>query len=293
MIFKSVEECINFSRKALNHLPNINAMIEGSDFDKWAFILHSKPDFRNYLIESELNILNATALEGLANEHKLDNPVLNHIKIVLSKTDLFLSSFSELKTDDSLKHKIKNLDGLNFLSTLSELSLAYFFKKLGYDILFEKKFIQSSTGRSRDIDLVIKSGNNNELNIEVYMPNHRLNVDGFFDPNQDNPRLNVDGFYDPNQDDSLFIERINRKILQKFGLDGISGLNGKTLLAINKVFFDSVQVKTILPFLSNDTVYNDLIKLLPIDIDGLIIFEDDFGSKNSFKLERVLCISEK
>ena len=84
------------------------------------------------------------------------------------------------------------------------------------------------------------------------------------------------------------IEKINNKLITKFGIDGTSGLQGTTLLAINKVFFDMMHIKTVLPIFDNSKVYNDLIRLLPLGIDGLLIFEDDFGHENSFRFEKIL-----
>jgi len=103
-----------------------------------------------------------------------------------------------------------------------------------------------------------------------------------------NKQLNLNGFFDPNQDDTHFKSKIKQKLIDKFGQDGINELNGLILLAINKVFFDMIHVKTVLPFFSNENVYKDLIILIPKDVDGLFIFEDDFGYNNSYRFEKII-----
>ena len=103
-----------------------------------------------------------------------------------------------------------------------------------------------------------------------------------------NKQLDLNGFFNPNQDDSHFSTKIDKKLFDKFGVDGISGLNGLVLLAINKVFFDMIHVKTCLPFMGNDNIYNDLVKLIPKDVSGLYLYEDDFSGENSFRFEKII-----
>ncbi|MEX0965839.1 MAG: hypothetical protein WD077_01265 [Bacteroidia bacterium] len=274
-IFKNVTECIIFSKCAINLYPSLKKIIETKDFTTWTDKLNKSSDFRDMLIgeNSKLNLLNTSVLIGLSIDKSLDDTLFAYYKMLFKKADLYLESFPKLKTNKNFKDKLKNIENLNFLSTLSELSLAYKLKESGFSIKFETKFKQSNTGRNRDVDISISDNKNNETHFEVYMPNKQLDLNGFFDLHQD---------------DAHFSSKIEQKLIDKFGQDGITGLNGQVLLAINKVFFDMIHVKTILPFFSVENAYNDLIKLIPKDVDGLLIYEDEFGHENSFRFERIM-----
>jgi hypothetical protein len=274
-IFKDVTECIDFSKCAINQYPSLKEIIEPNDFTNWTNRLNKCLDFQDMLVgeNSKLNLLNTSVLIGLSISKSLDDSLFAHYKMLFKKVDLYLSVFPELKSNKKFKDKLKNLENLNFLSTLSELSLANKLKESGLSVKFETKFKQSKTGKDRDVDVSISDNKNNETHFEIYMPNKQLNLNGFFDPNQD---------------DSHFASKIEQKLIDKFGQDGITGLNGLILLAINKVFFDMIHVKTVLPFFSVENVYKDLVKLIPKDVDGLLIYEDEFGSDNSFRFERII-----
>jgi len=66
------------------------------------------------------------------------------------------------------------------------------------------------------------------------------------------------------------------------------GLTGKVFLAINKIFFELVHLKTALPFFTNDQLFMNILKNLPEHVDGIFVFEDGFHSENSFKFEKLL-----
>ncbi len=275
-LFTDINECINYSEKAIKQYSFISDMVMQSDYDKWTNKLEQCDDFEDFLVgeNSKLNVLNTSVLIGYCITKSHNDSLFSHYKNLFKKLNTYLETFPELIKDKKFNAKLKNLENLNFLSTLSELSLAFSMRKLGLNVKFETKFIQLKSAKKRDVDISVSDKNGNELHFEVYMPNKQLDLNGFFNPNQE---------------DSHFSTKIDKKLFDKFGVDGISGLNGLVLLAINKVFFDMIHVKTCPPpFMDNDNVYNDLVRLIPKDVSGLYIYEDDFSGENSFKFERII-----
>ncbi|GAB7087552.1 hypothetical protein [Marinifilum fragile] len=274
-IFKDVNECIRFAKLAIFRFPNLRELISNTDFEKWELKMKSFDDFQEFLLgeNTKLNILNTSVMHGFGIEKSRKDSLFEHYNRLLNKTEKFLTIFPELKNNRSFKNKLINLETFNFLATLSELSLASELKNNGYSVGFESKFIQQNNGKKKDIDISISDAEENKIHIEVYMPNKQFDISEFFDPNQD---------------DDIFISKIKYKLFDKFGTNGVSGLDGRVLLAINKVFFDAIHMKTIIPFLNNDGSFSELTKILPIGIDGLLLFEDDFGSDNSFAFDKIL-----
>jgi hypothetical protein len=274
-LFKDISECIKYSEKGIEQYSSICEIVKQSDYNKWRNKLEKCDDFEDYILgeNTKLNILNTSALIGYSLRKSLEDSLFFHYKNLFKKLDTYLDTFTELKKEKNFIAKLKNLENLAFLSTLSELSLAFILKKLGLNVKFETKFNQVNSGKKRDVDISVSDKKNNVVHFEVYMPNKHLELNGFFNPNQD---------------DSHFSSKIEQKLFDKFGIDGISGLNGFVLLAINKVFFDMIHVKTCFPFLGNENVYSDLIRLIPKDVNGLFIYEDDFSGENSFKFERII-----
>ena len=266
-------ECINYSKYALDQYPSLKELMVPADFDIWADKLNRCSNIRDFLLgnAARLNLLNVSTYVGFNLQESVSDPFSDHCKIVLAKCELYLKAFPGLKSNKSFKTKIKNIDTLSFLSTLSELSLAYELKKYGLSVKFESKFKQLTTQKDRDVDISASDINNNEMHFEVYMPNKQSETNGFFDFTEDV---------------SHFERKIGHKLIDKFGQDGISGLNGTILLAINKIFFDTMHIRTALPFFESG--YENLIKLIPDGIDGLFIYEDGFGSDNSFKFENIV-----
>lgn len=274
-LFTDINECISYSEKAIKQYSFICDMVMQSDYIKWTNKLEQCNDFEDFLVgeNAKLNVLNTSVLIGYCFSKSHIDSLFFHYKNLFKKLNTYLGTFPELIKDKEFNAKLKNLENLNFLSTLSELSLAFSMKKLGLNVKFETKFIQLKSGKKRDVDISVSDKNGNELHFEVYMPNKQLDLNGFFNPNQD---------------DSHFSTKIDKKLFDKFGVDGISGLNGLVLLAINKVFFDMIHVKTCLPFMGNDNIYNDLVKLIPKDVSGLYLYEDDFSGENSFRFEKII-----
>lgn len=149
---------------------------------------------------------------------------------------------------------------------MSELSLAAYFKQQNLLISFEKVFTRLESNSKKDIDVTVSDTNGNSFHLEVYMPNKNVEAQGFFNPCDD---------------DYHFSYKAGKKLLDKFGTQGIAGLNGEVLLAINSFFFEMHLVKQTIGI---DTDYSALIANLPAWVDGILVFRDDFLSRNSLIL---------
>ena len=272
-IFKNTEECISYLQNAIRLFPFLNDLIKEKDINSWTKKLDACESLDNILFgtEAKLNLLNITILTGLSNGKNYNDGLFSHCKMLLNKLDLYLQKFTELSANKKFTDKLKNIEGLNFMSTLSELSLAFQMAKEDLSIRFETKFKQVKTGKGRDVDLSVYDKNNNVVHMEVYMPNKQLDINSFFDPRQD---------------DNHFESKIEKKLLDKFGKDGMTKLNGLVLLAVNKIFFDMLHVKSAMPFVQSN--YKSLIRFVPKDVDGLFIFEDGFESIDSYRFEMLL-----
>ena len=274
-VFKDINDCIELSKIAISQYSKLSEIIDENDFAIWHKKLNDSNDFENFLIgiDTKLNIFNTTVMVGLSIRKSLNDSLFNHYKMLLKKTENYLMAFPDLANNKSFRSKIKNIENLNYLSSLSELSLALYLKQSGCVVAFETKFKQAVSQKKRDIDITVTDKYKNIFHIEVYMPNQHLDISGFFNPNQE---------------DSTFSRKIKYKLFDKFGQEGINEIKGKILLAVNKVFFDMIHIKTVLPFFNNKNVYNEILELLPKDINGILFFEDDFSEENSFRFESLL-----
>lgn len=265
-MFNNIEECMMYASAGINSYANIKKIVTLDDFKIWEQKLLGKSNFEDYLLnESKFNLLNLSVLTGYNLEKNFDDSMFAHYRRLLSKLDNYLKVFPDLLSDPSFIAKIKNIEQFNFLSVLTELSLSFYFKMLQLDIKFETPFNQIKSNKKRDVDITVSDSKGNNMHIEVYMPNKQSEIDGFFDPNED---------------DHHFEYKIGKKLLDKFGENGISELKGTILLAVNIAFFDMLTIKRTI------TVKQDFIHLLqhlPIGVDGLLIFEDNFANENSFR----------
>lgn len=263
---------IELSKAGIKGFQAIEEIIKEKDFDKWHQLLKQKNDPTTYLLsESKFNILNASILTGWVKEGKFDDPISKHAYGLLQKLEMYLQGFPALKKSKAFRGKVKMLDGINFLATLSELSLAYKFQEFGYKVHFETKFKELSNNGNRDIDITIFKNPNSQIHVEVYTP-HQL--------------ADVQGFLEPTEEDDSFQYKIESKLTDKFGTDGIQGLQGTVLLAVNTIFLDMLQLKTALG-ISNENIFLQILKKQPASVNGLLIFTDQFGSDNSFRFDKM------
>lgn len=274
-MFKDVQDCIRYLKIGIKEYPFLTEIIDNRDFDNWERNLIKSVDFNGFLVgeSTRLNILNTIILAGYGTDKIIDDIPFTHCRILLNKLELYLKTFPCLILDKSFKNKIKNIEGLFFLSTLSELSLAYHFKKSGFNIKFETPFRELTSGKMKDVDISICDNFNNRFHLEVYMPNKQVNTNGFFDPHQD---------------DNSIVQKIEHKFLDKFGKDEVIGLNGKILLAVNIAFLDSLRIKINIPFCNRESILEDLNIKIPSHINGILFFEDDFSYNSSFQFYKLL-----
>jgi len=172
-VLDSEHECIRFARLAIQEYYSLTELITEPDFANWNKILLEQSDFEDFLIgrNAKLNLLNTMVIVGLGIDKAISNPIQDHCQSLLLKLNTYLEALPTLKKDKKFRDKIKNLEGYNFLSTLSELSMANWFSNLGFRIEFETKFRQSTSGKNRDVDLTITDKLGNIVHFEVYMPN--------------------------------------------------------------------------------------------------------------------------
>ena len=298
-ILNSVAECLSYIDVCTVEYPVLSEIINPNDRLAWEvklaaveslddFILgrvqqeknpedEESPDVDSAPVEytpqpedTKLNLLNVTITAGLCMANGYETDHCQHARRLLTKLSLYLNNFPGLKSDKNFLGKIKNLIGLNFLATLSELSLAYKLSSGGLDITFETPFILPGTTKRKDVDLTVRSSTGQVFHLEVYMPGKSAH----------------DGFFDLKDDDRHFEYKVWKKLADKFGKKEISELNGLVLLAVNIAFMDMLRIKSTFDSLHNN--YDALTQLIPSHIDGLILFVDDFGADNSFCFDRLL-----
>lgn len=265
-MFKNIEECVTYANAGINQYANIKQIVSLNDFKIWEQKLREKIDFENYLLnESKLNLLNLSILTGYSLANNADDSMFVHYRRLLDKLNHYLATFPVLLSDESFIAKVKNIEQFSFLSLLTELSLASYFKTLQLNIKFETAFRLIKSKKKRDVDITVSDSKGNEMHVEVYMPNKQTEIDGFFHPDED---------------DRHFKYKIGKKLLDKFGENGIADLKGTTLLAVNIAFFDMLQIKrTIDP----QQDFTPLLQHLTTGVDGFLVFEDNFGDENSFR----------
>lgn len=273
--FDSVDSCISLIQNALSHFSNIALLVTDSDYSAWHTMLSGKANIRDFLFgtDQRLNFLNLSAMVAFdlvsSEVDHLGSPFVQ----MISNLDKWLGQFPELTKSESFKVKLYNPAAYSFPATMSELSIASAFRSLGFKITFETAFKQVSNGKNRDVDITVVDSHGNKMHIEVYMPHEQAVFDGFFDVDSGNANFKF---------------KVERKLDRKFGSNGISGLNGAVLLAVNIAFFDQLLVNSALPFLSNDGIYLDLKKNLATGIDGLLFFRDGFTRSIPFLLEQLM-----
>ena len=272
-LFNSVTDCMRYLDVCKSAYPVLSEIIKPGDVKAWTKQLESCASLDDYLLgeNGNLNLLNISIATGWGLEKGRKAEALTHYKRLLQKLSIYLQKFDKLKANRVFRGKVKNLAGTSLLATLSELSLAYHLEACGYGLEFETKFKRTDIATEKDVDLSVTDGRGQVTHYEVFMPHKAMEVNGFFDLDED---------------DADFAGRIETKLLDKFGSEGFSELSGQVYLAVNKAFFDRIRLKDAFSFTASD--YRALTELTPRHVNGILLFEDDFGSDNSFRLGPLL-----
>lgn len=277
----AVDECISYARAGIAPYSGIQRLITETDFAKWKVALQDAPDVETYLWGSpeagaSFNLFNVAVLTGFARERLLAQEVVVHAQRLLERLDWFIHKFPGLTTTrrkaKQFAHKVKNLGEFQLLPTLSELTLAHWFKQQGFSVEFETPFRHPVTGNLKDADLTVTGSAGSLIHIDVYTPNKRLESDGF---------VGLD------DESGHYVRKIELKIKDKFGPGTISDLSGKIMLAVNQVYFDAVHLQAALAGLGHADSYEEIVRRLPLDTDGILIFEDDFSRSDSFVFKAI------
>lgn len=282
-LFKDADDCLAHLVLCCQCFPWLSELIGVNGLKTWTKKLRDQANPCDFLLgnDTKLNLLNISVMTGYSIITGLDDNHFAHYRLLLQKLELYLLTF-DLRDDTSFQEKIINLETVIFLSTMSELSLAYEANRK-YKVSFETKFKLLVTNKKRDIDLSVRTAKGNPFHLEVYMPNKLLEAYIVDDLEPDEYPFRV---IDLEEHDESFEGKIKGKLLGKFGQDGFSGLTGRVFLAINNVYVDMLQIKDVLAPGTSD--YRALLKHLPEGVDGLLIFKDSFQSDDSFKLDCIL-----
>ncbi|MCA8833285.1 hypothetical protein [Hymenobacter pini] len=299
-ILNSVAECLAYIEKSKIEFPVLHELISAHDLLAWERKLADVPSLDDFLLgpvgeeenaeddpnlddgwegaapveQAEVtkwNLLSVTFTAGFcgANGHETD--ICRHAQRLLTKLSLYLETFPELKLDKRFLGKIRNLVGVNFLATLSELSLAYQLHMSKLNVTFETPFKLPGATGNKDVDLTATHPDGYTFHLEVYTPSNSITGRGFFNLKED---------------DQLFKSKIRQKLFAKFGREEIQELNGRVFLAVNIALMDMLRIKRGLFGLNSN--YQELARVIPRHIDGLLLFDDDFGTDNSFHFQRLL-----
>jgi len=272
-LFTDDTDLIDKIQKIIGRYPNIAAMMKKKDWPRWKSIVAAGGGFQAYWDDPErkLNMLLA-AIMIYANDSD-PSDFMQHGVGLFEKLNGWLDRFPALIRDKSFMGKIKDLEGFSFLSCMTELSLAAFLADNHYTIQFEKKFLQHGKTAKNDVDVSATDIDGNTLNFDVYMPNYGSELTEFFDGHGQ---------------DNYFTYKVAEKLKGKFGNNGFSGLSGKTLLAVNYAFCDDVYARALLPLMDNRATFEGLQVSLPLGVDGILFFADNFNRGTSLHLDTVI-----
>lgn len=251
-------------RLAKTKFSQINQIIDEITLKDWTKVVdkHSTPDL--YIQSVQYNLLTVLYVSDHENEFKTDFKPYKHAQKIIETLNSFLLDFPNLIEDRSFLFKIRNLDGFNFLATMSELAVAHKFKTDGWKIAFEEKY-KKITGAKKDIDIKVVNSVGQVLYLEVYTPNERAKINGFFDPLEYSERLR---------------RKVETKVTDKFTDINIGDLNGKKILVANTLYSDMFSMSR--RMLNSEHFFHQLVNLIPEEMDAILLFEDDFSSNDSF-----------
>lgn len=242
----------------------IDQIVDDITLREWTKVVdkHSAPI--SYIESVKYNLLTVLYASDYEDEFKTDFEPYKHAQRIIETLNFFLLDFPNLIHDSSFFSKIRNLDGFNFLSTMSELAVAHKFKTNGWDITFEEKY-KKITGSKKDIDIKVINNFGQVLYLEVYAPNEQAEINGFFNPLEYSERL---------------MRKVETKVMDKFTDINLGDLNGKRILVANTLYSDIFSMSR--RILNLDRFFYQLVNLIPEEMDAILLFEDDFSSKDSF-----------
>ncbi|UPK71394.1 hypothetical protein [Chitinophaga filiformis] len=247
-----------------NRFPMLSAMFSVETTPVWERYLNPYNDVLDILQIPHLNFL-AAVIGGAEEVRQVEGqgPMIK----VLTTLAHYLQEFTDLVTDKKFTDKLLNPDGLTFLNTMSELSLAYRLKTAGYIITFEVPFRQQGKQSDNDVDLKAVSSENKTYYFEVYDP----------------AEMASDGFGDPLRQDRMAF-KVQRKLSKKFGLGDLSGLaEGVVLLAVNTAHVDEFRIGSIVAPWHLNQELETFTQFLPSAVDGYVFFDDDFTGEFVFQ----------
>lgn len=264
----TIIEKVVFSKADYN---NIAPLVTEAILTAWEKTLAKSSPPEKFIIDSKFNLLTTLFIARHEKEYRTEFEPYKQAMRILTTLNDYLTAFPDLLSDDTFKAKITNLGGYNFLSTLSELSLARFLHDKNYKITFESKYRKKNKKDEKDIDLKLDDEHGNVCFIEIYTPTDEADINGFF----------------PLQE---FTEKLKNKLVfkaaDKFSNIDYCALRGKRLLAANTLFSDMFSMN--IRFFNCDDYFNQLIRIMPDELDGVLIFEDNFAAANSLHYVKML-----
>jgi hypothetical protein len=269
-LLNSPSAWLDLAKLAIDRQPHIRNMLRPTDYTTWERKLNEKNAWKYVMEIPAHNLLTASAISGLGLQQDLHDPATKQAQLFLAKLGLYLEHFPNLISDKSFHGKVCNLELFNFLGTINELSIAYYFCRIGMQVTFEQPFIKFSGNTKKDVDVTLTDAHGSQLHLEVYMPTDDTVIDGFFNPTEGNHH---------------YAYKIGKKALDKFGDSGIGGLSGQVLLAVNSALLPLMQIQKVIGKTPISKLNNAIALTFPSALDGLLIFSDDFGSMNSFFIE--------
>ncbi|MDB5128345.1 hypothetical protein [Mucilaginibacter sp.] len=268
--FGDIQDCMTAITSVLVSYPNISVMVGNRDINKWQQLLVASSGFEGYLTSAPtFNLLNVLASAAVERRQNLMPGTSNTI---LNNLEQWLRFFPQLLKDRPFKGKIKNLDKDNFLSTMSELSLAALLLNQGFKVKFEHKFRLVLDGGNRDVDLTIEDNNGIIVHIEVYGPTIAAE----------------NGFLAPTEHHEPFQHKVDLKVKDKFGAGRVAGLNGKVLLAVDTTKVDAFSIADRLFGANREKLYQQMAANLPVAVDGILFFQTHVTLNPGFIFEKLI-----
>lgn len=251
---KTLDEIFEDVQAMKANYEQINKLVDKKMLDGWRTYLEGKDNPYNWLTDSSRNF-NLLSLLFFRHEHTIS---------LIDTLNQYLLKFRTLAGNPTFRNKMKKVDGFHFFSTMSELSIANVFMNRDNNVEFDYDY-KKLDGSPKDIDIRIVN-QQGEFFIEIYTPNENTESSFSFDPNEFNQK---------------FKRKVSKKLHDKFSNIREDSLNGKKILAVNALYHQGIMLNY--STLNIDDYFSQLVKKLPQDTNGLLLFRDDFSSVDSFR----------